>query len=247
MSGEFAKKFHKKTDFSFEIGTLPSNSQYWPKEWKEIKHKSYPRFPRVDLSRDFLELKKFEDVLLGRHSTREYDLTKKITLQELSTLLHYSAGIRPTEKNEEQGFRRFYPSIGAPYSLEIYLLIQGVEGLECGIYHYNIKEHQLEILSAEKKRIARMLEGLYYPWSREAPVSIFTTAVWERNFTKYEDRGYRLVLLDAGHLGQNLALVATALGLNSCNSAGFHNQRIEEVLDIEKDDEDTLYLTLIGK
>ena len=162
-------------------------------------------------------------------------------------MLYYSAGTKPEYHGPAKKIRRFYPSGGARYPLEVYLLIQRVDGVEPGIYHYNVKDHRLELLTKEKKEIEKLKEGLFYPWSRDAAVAFFVTAVWERNFMKYKDRGYRIVLMEAGHLGQNLALTAAALGIGCCNSVGFHNQRINEVLDIENEDESSLYLALLGK
>lgn len=246
MPGEFSKKYHKQTDFDFPIGSLPSSPQSWPKEWKEIQHKEYPRLPKIKLSPYSLPLLAFEEVLSLRHATREYNPEKNLSLEELSTLLFYSAGIRP-QKNDSEAIRRFYPSGGARYPLEVYLAIQKVDRINPGIYHYNVKEHLLEILSEEKEDLAQLKEGLLYPWSRDAGVLFFITAVWDRNFIKYKDRGYRIVLMEAGHLAQNLSLICAALKIGCCNSVGFHNQRINEVLSLENGTEDSLYLLIAGK
>ena len=249
MLGIFSRKFHKQTDFDFPIGTPPSDPQYWPKEWKEIYHKKYPRLPKTELPRNFLELGSLESNLKKRHSTREFDLAKNITLDELSTLLYFSAGAKPPYINSdgESIVRRHYPSGGARYPLEVYLGIQRVEGVIPGIYHYNVKEHLLETLTADREWLESLKEGLYYPWSHDAAIIFLITSVWSRNMMKYKDRGYRIILMEAGHLGQNLSLVATALGIGCCNSVGFHNGRINEVLDIENEDEASLYMAVLGK
>lgn len=246
MPGEFSKKYHKQTDFNFPIGSLPSNPQSWPKEWKEIQHKDYPRLPKIKLSRSFLPLKTLEEALFSRHATREYNSDKSLSSEELSTLLYYSAGIKP-QKDEQGPIRRFYPSGGARYPLEVYLAIQKVEGIDRGIYHYNVKSHFLENLSSENEDLELLKEGLLYPWSRDAAVFFFITAVWDRNFIKYKDRGYRIVLMETGHLAQNLSLTCAALKINCCNSVGFNNQRINEALGLESETEDSLYLAIIGK
>jgi len=247
MFGIFSKKFHKQTDFNFTLGMPPSDPQYWPKEWKEIQHKSYPRFPKMALSENILDLGNLRSSLENRRSQREFDRLKKISFEELSTILHYSAGINPRERKREETVRRFYPSGGARYPLEIYLAVQRVDGMIPGIYHFNVKDNTLETLTIEPEHMENILEGLFYPWSRQAAVALFTTAVWNRNFIKYKDRGYRITLLEAGHLNHNFALTAAALGVGCCNSLGFHNQKINEVLDIENEDEDSLYMTLLGR
>jgi len=246
MPGEFSKKYHKQTDFNFPLGSLPSSPQSWPKEWKEIQHKDYPRLPKIKLLKSLLPLGVFQEALFSRHATREYDPTKSLSLEEVSTLLYYSAGVKP-QKNEEDPVRRFYPSGGARYPLEIYPIIQKVDGINPGIYHYNVKGHFLESLSEDREDLALLKRGLLYPWSRDAAVFFFITAIWERNFIKYKDRGYRIILMEAGHLAQNLSLLCAALKINCCNSVGFHNQLINEVLNLENEIEDSLYLTIIGK
>jgi len=184
-----------------------------------------------------------------RHSTREFDLTKKITLNELSTLLYFSAGTKPPYINSanESVVRRHYPSGGARYPLEVYLGIQRVEEVTPGIYHYDTKEHLLETLTVDREHFESLREGLYYPWSRDAAIIFLITSVWSRNMVKYKDRGYRIILMEAGHLAQNLSLTATALGIGCCNSVGFHNRRINQLLDIENEDEDSLYMSVLGR
>ena len=73
----------------------------------------------------------------------------------------------PTDQKEV--VRRFYPSGGARYPLEVYLLIQRVDSLTTGLYHYNVKENSLEILSTRLDDIASFKEGLYYP-GQEMPL-----------------------------------------------------------------------------
>ena len=245
MFGIFSKLFHKQTDFDFQIGSLPTNPQYWPKEWKEIQYKSYPRMPKIELSKNFPDLGKFENILKNRRSTREFNTGKELTLNQLSTLLYFSAGVKSNNANPNL-VRRFYPSGGARYPLEIYLGIKKVDEIDSGIYHYNVKEHLLENIGGSEY-LNELLSTLYYPWSRNAAIIFIITAAWDRNFIKYKDRGYRIVLMEAGHLAQNLALTAAALNIGCCNLVGFHDKKINEILDIENSDESTLYMAVLGE
>lgn len=246
MPGNFSKKYHRQTDFYFPIGKPPLSPQAWPKEWGEIHYKDYPRLPNIKLPQSFLPLDDLEKALVARRSAREYSPNENLSLTELSTLLYYAAGVRPAEKSSDD-VRRFYPSGGALYPLEVYLAVQNVTGLDSGLYHYNVKEFILEALSADKEDLASLKESLLYPWSRDAGILIFITAVWDRTFIKYQDRGYRIVLLEAGHLAQNFSLISAALKIKCCPSLGFHNQRVNEILNLENGHEDSLYLILIGK
>ena len=53
--------------------------------------------------------------------------------------------------------------------------------------------------------------------------------------------------MEAGHVAQNVSLLSATLNIGCCNSVGFHNGRMNEVLDIEHEDEDSLYIALLGK
>jgi SagB-type dehydrogenase family enzyme len=68
---------------------------------------------------------------------------------------------------------------------------------------------------------------------------------WRTRF-KYGQRGYRFTLLEAGHVGQNLVLAATALGLGSVAVGGFFDCRVEELLSVDGVNESALYAVAVG-
>lgn len=247
----FSKLFHKKT--SGGKPGIPQNSKDWPKSWSTTFFKEYPRFEKILLPKNILELKNFSEVLAGRTSSRVFDINKEISLQELSTILYYSAGIkgRPAEladsaQDVKDKTRRFYPSGGARYPLEVYLAIKRVSEIKPGIYHYNIFSHSLEqLLSGEN--LNDFDKTLSYPWSKDAAVIFIITSVWDRNLIKYGDFGYNIILIEAGHMSQNLHLVGQSLGMKYCPLAGFNNEQMNAVLDIDENDESSLYITAIGK
>ena len=72
------------------------------------------------------------------------------------------------------------------------------------------------------------------------------TAVFSRTQNKYGERGYRYVLLEAGHVGQNLALAAEALGLRCAPLAGTRDETIETLLDIDGVTESLVYTLVFG-
>ena len=76
---------------------------------------------------------------------------------------------------------------------------------------------------------------------------VFITAVFERSVFKYGDRGYRFVLLEAGHVAQNINLAVTALGLGCVNIGGFFDRDIDEFLGIDGLTHSSVYLMAIGK
>jgi len=247
MPGELSKQFHKQTNFDFPPNALPSDPQYWPRSWSEIQHKEYPRMPKIELPTQFLDFGNLKEALNNRFSGREYDITKSLTEEELSTMLYYSSGIKIRKEDRLEKVRIFYPSGGALYPLEVYLAIQKVAGVNPGIYHYDVKRHFLEEISEGISELENIKENLLYPWSKDAAIIIFITAIWDRNFQKYNNRGYRITLMEAGHLAQNFLLSASALNIKNCSSVGFNNVGINEVLDISNEEEDSLYMILLGK
>ena len=105
----------------------------------------------------------------------------------------------------------------------------------------------LEKVSVGADDLSSFDATLGYPWAKDAAVVFIITAVWNRNFIKYGDFGYNMVLIETGHMIQNLLLVSESLDIRYCPLAGFSNKDINTILDIYGDDESSLYITAIGK
>lgn len=241
MHGHLSRIFHRQA----QARKVPAGDpQYWPKEWTTIRFKEYLRAETIPLRLTSLPDLTFNEVLAGRSSQRDFSLSETITFDELSTLLHFSSGIRNPEEPSSQGLR-YYPSPGPRYPLEVYVCVKDVTGLKAGIYHYNVRKDALEKIGGDKE-IAEAEQALLYPWARKAPAFLITTSVWDRNFMKYRDFGYRAVLLEAGYHGQNVLLVGSLLGMKMCPLLGFDNAELESAISITEDDEDSLLVTLIG-
>ncbi|MBI2641937.1 SagB/ThcOx family dehydrogenase, partial [Candidatus Roizmanbacteria bacterium] len=135
---------------------------------------------------------------------------------------------------------------GARYPLEIYLVVLNCFNLDEGLYHYNVKENILELLL--KKDLSELLSkatgGEF--WIKSIGVVFIITGVLDRTRIKYGDRGYRFVLIEAGHLAQNICLKATEFGLGTCPIGGFIDDEVNQLLDIHIQKEFTLYLIAIG-
>jgi SagB-type dehydrogenase family enzyme len=122
-----------------------------------------------------------------------------------------------------------------------------VEGLPAGLYHYNALRH----------RIYRLREGDYsFDISNgliqrnlavDASLIVFVTAMFERSVFKYGDRGYRFVLIEAGHLAQNLTLAAMGLGFGALNIGGYVDRAIDEFLELDGINHSTVYMMAVGK
>jgi SagB-type dehydrogenase family enzyme len=81
----------------------------------------------------------------------------------------------------------------------------------------------------------------------DASIVIFVTAIFERSTFKYGERGYRFVLLEAGHVAQNVSLAATGLGLGAINIGGYFDRDMDRVLGLDGVRHSTVYLVAIGR
>jgi SagB-type dehydrogenase family enzyme len=219
-------------------GAIPADENQWPQEWKTTQYKSYPRFEKISLndvalSADFFELIK------RRKSQRDFS-RRSINKEQISTLLHYACGVI-----DQSSMRRAHPSAGSRYPLEYYPLVFVSSDVPSGLYHYDIKNHALEIL--QQRDLEEEHKTLFtYPWASQASLAIVITACFARMQNKYSERGYRNILLEAGHVGQNLSLVAEALGLRSCAMAGTRDETLEKIIDIDGVTESVVYTLLFG-
>jgi hypothetical protein len=104
-----------------------------------VHYKTYPRFERIELNH---RIDSPLSNILGNRRTRR-DPRINIDANMLHAIIHQSGG--RTGQGEAQDLRA-YPSAGARYPLEIYVLINDLNGLSDGIYHYSPYDGSLEVL-----------------------------------------------------------------------------------------------------
>lgn len=249
MYKDFSQLFHQNSKDLSGGGTvyIPKDESLWPEEWKQVYFKTYPlvrkhALPVIDLKADLAQ------ALKERSSTRTYT-DRELSVEEISTLLLFGAGKKShfLDVTENKSETRTYPSGGGRYGIEIYPLFLRSQGhFKSGVYHYNVHEHALDVvwerdfLDIDYKRL------FAYPWVKGASLVLVFAAVFERSQMKYGERGYRYVLLEAGHIGQNVTLVAQALGLGACPLGGVREDRVEELIDIDGVTESVVYTIVIG-
>jgi SagB-type dehydrogenase family enzyme len=246
MDPEYSALFHQSSKDT-EKGHRPiaKNDALWPEEWKMVSYKSYDRLPKVPLPKT-LEKGDLFQILHTRHTSRNFG-NNPLTLGELSSLLEYSCGT--TEIAPDGGsMRRVQPSAGHRYPIEVYpFVLRGEGDLKPGLYHYNVKEHALHVLWERAFPLEEVRKLFFQKEMAQASVIFIMTAVFHRNQMKYGERGYRYVLLEAGHIGQNFHLVSGALGLSCCALGGTNDEALERLLDIDGIGESVVYAVAIGK
>ncbi|MGK5637193.1 SagB/ThcOx family dehydrogenase [Streptomyces sp. URMC 126] len=211
--------------------------------------KNYPDADRVLLPRAPLDVDAgYVRTLYARRTHRAF-APAALPLPSLAALLAMVFG--PSEFLDGQDFgalmKRTSAAGGSRHELEAYVGVFAVEGITPGLYHYNCVEHSLELLDPGFTRE----QAAHLCWDQsaiaEAPVTVFVTAVVDRMSSKYRaPRAYRVMLLNAGHLGQTFALTATALGLGPFQTAAFRDTDVEAALGIDGIRETALYALATG-
>ena len=187
------------------------------------------------------------DVLDERASCRSFD-DRPIGLEQLSTVLRAGYGVtRRTEFGPIEFLERPVPSGGGLYPLELYVIARSVERLLPGIHHYVPLHHGLERIR-EGPLPGRLTTYLFMgqPYATAAAAVVLLTAIPGRSLWKYGDRGYRYLLLEAGHVAQNLNLATVALGLGSCNLGGFFDDEVASLVRADVEEEIPLYAVALG-
>lgn len=183
----------------------------------------------------------------ARRSCRRFS-ARTMPFEKLARVLHSSYGItglRQEEKSAWASWGRATPSAGGLYPLELYAAVRDTESVPDGVYHYNPIEQQLERVAS--CRLAEIWPCLYFPeFVENANLLLMISGVFERTLKKYGPRGYRYVLLEAGHCAQNVCLLSAELGLATLCLGGFRDGMINRTLGFDARQEAVLYCIGIG-
>ena len=225
----------------YERDRMPGGYLEWSK--KPETYKQYPDRPRIALPRPATEGgAPLWEILSKRRSERDFH-PRSVAADQVSQLLWAAQGVTA----EQFGYKfRTVPSAGALYPVENYLIINDVEGVPQGVYHYNVSEHCLEQLKEGDYRVTIARAALDQKIAYEANLVFAWTAVLERGKWKYRQRAFRYIYLDAGHIAQTVAMAAVALGLGSCQIAALYDEEVNDLLGVDGIEETAIYLTVVG-
>ena len=178
-----------------------------------------------------------------RRSFRDYRPIP-LSREELSNLLWATQGI--TEKSFVPWYRTS-PSAGALHPIDTYLVVNRVEGLQPGIYFFDVVEFRLSLI--KEGDFSRPIAGaaLNQDLAADAAVVFIWVAVIQRCRQKYRQRAYRYIYLDCGHIAQNLYLAATALNLGCCGIAAMFDDEVNDLVGVDGKEETAIYLATVGK
>ncbi|HVT31669.1 MAG TPA: putative peptide maturation dehydrogenase [Rhodanobacteraceae bacterium] len=195
------------------------------------------------------------DALLhARVTCRNFDATCALGLDEFAAVLYRAFGARAVDDYAPgvQLLKKGVPSAGGLHPTEAYLLVQRVDGIAPGLYHYHAIDHALEPIrlpsAGEIAAHARTFVGSQ-PYFLDAPVFVIPVTRFRRNFWKYRNhaKAYRALVLDVGHLSQTLYLAATELGLAAFITAAINEVDIETAFGLDPLEEGPLAVCGFGR
>jgi len=189
------------------------------------------RLPEEEQPKDTIE-----QVILRRGSTRVFDKTASLTLDQLSTIFDCATGGLPAD---------FLDPLGAQLN-DLYLIVHAVQGLKPGAYFFRREHNSLELLKAGEFRAQAHHLGLEQELPAEACVDIFFLADVKCILEGFGNRGYRAVQLEAGTIGGRMYLAAYAQRLGATGLTFFDDDVINFFSPHAKG-KSAIFLLAIGK
>ena len=184
-----------------------------------------------------------DDAIRTRRSHRSF-ARDPVSLAALATVLQRSYG---THGQGDGTIARAVPSGGGLHPLDVYVLQFSGGALPEGVYHYHAGAHALQRVGVRCDRRELEAASIYPDIIASATVLLALVADMPRTRAKYGERAYRLALLEAGHVSQNLYLVARALGLGIVALDGFYDDRLHAILDVDGVAQIALMLFAMGR
>lgn len=181
----------------------------------------------------------FDGLMARRATCRNFDsdkpLPKTLFAQLLERVFSAQAEVRVSE--DTAFLKKNSPSGGGLHPMDAYLIVQHVEGVAPGLYHYQPVEHALEPLAPPPLPLAEfaMQAVAQQHWFANAHVLVLLVPRFDRTFWKYRAhaKGYRVVALEAGHLSQTLYLSATDAGLGAFITGAINETSLEKAFGLD--------------
>ncbi|MGM0420471.1 MAG: SagB/ThcOx family dehydrogenase [Bacillota bacterium] len=184
--------------------------------------------------------------LIKRKSRRNYS-ERSLSLQEISFLLIM------TQKIKENSNKRPAPSGGGRYPINTYLALDKVNNLKPGLYKYLPDKHKLSLVYTDENIINKVGAACFsnkFSQQRFIPDSaaVFLWAAEPyRSEWRYGILASKLIVLEAGHICQNLYLAGEMLNLGVCAIGAYDQNKIDSILNLDEDEELTVYIASVGK
>ncbi|NJR21413.1 MAG: SagB/ThcOx family dehydrogenase [Richelia sp. CSU_2_1] len=230
-----AQHYHERTKYHPETIAAKSKDIDWeqqPVPFKEYKIgasfdlKPYLKNPSQggEADRDSSELYRLSRLLLC-----SYGLTAKVETVDGSSL-----------------YLRAAPSAGGLYPAEIYIISRGTPHLPPGLYNYQCRTHSLVRFWDSQVWQALQAGCFWSPALENTKLAIAITTVFFRSSWRYEDRAYRRIFLDTGHLLGNIELACALNDYRPHAIGGFADAAINELLYLDSEQEGAICIIALA-
>ncbi|MBU1145858.1 MAG: SagB/ThcOx family dehydrogenase [Firmicutes bacterium] len=203
---------------------------------------------QISLPSNFKDLKLEKDILkvIGQRVSHRVYTEGKMSLLELSYLLWATQGIKSIRGNNYATLRTV-PSGGARHEFETYLIIKKVDGLTNGAYHYLPMTHEIEFLFDIDQMDTLVKSALVgQGWATSANVIFFWSVIPYRSEWRYSIFSHRIILVDIGHVCQNLYIASESIGLGTCAVGAFDRKACDSLFQLDGEDEFTILVSPVG-
>lgn len=158
---------------------------------------------------------------------------KRLDRDLLSAILQRAYSLTARSRHGGQDFYyRSVASAGALYPTELYISASAVTGVDSGLYHYSIGRFSLT--SLRPYRVQHLVDGATgYGAGATAAATFIVSGLFFRSAWKYRSRAYRYVLLDGGHLLENLLLSLKSLSLPFVYGYDFNDDRLNQIVGVD--------------
>lgn len=137
-------------------------------------------------------------------------------------------------------YLRAAPSAGGLYPAEMYLVSRGTPLLPPGLYNYQPQSHALIQFWDSEVWLDLQAACFGHPILQQTQLAIVLTAVFYRSAWRYEDRAYRRIFLDTGHILGNIELVSAMNGYRPHLIGGFQDRMANQLLYLDPEQEGVL-------
>ncbi|MBW4657097.1 MAG: SagB/ThcOx family dehydrogenase [Drouetiella hepatica Uher 2000/2452] len=228
-----AQHYHKRT--KYHPATLKDIDLDWSKQPSPFKE--YKIGAAFDL-KPYLTDKPDKSVHVDEAAGSR--LAEDQSWRRLSRLLFHSYGLTvkmATRMSGEMIYLRASPSAGALYPAEIYLISRGTPLLAAGLYSYQAQSHSL--LRFWDSEVWSTLQDacFWHPTLDQTQLAIVVTTLFHRSVWKYQDRAYRRMFLDTGHLLGNIELASAINDYRPHLIGGFMDETVNRMLYLDPEQE----------
>lgn len=240
-----AKRYHTETKYSEEKLAQDRHELDWSAQPQP--YKTYASDERIYLGR-YLPIQPniftpkealYEDV-----PGHDWDSL----LGKLSRTLYLSNGVTAyVQTMADKHALRAAPSAGALYPTEMYVALRDFGNVKEGIYNYQVSTHSL-VLHWEGDFWAELEKASYgHEAIRHSQIVVIYSGIWFRSSWRYQERGYRRVLLDTGHVLGNMAAYAGQEELGCYAIGGFYDDLLNSLLFFNEEEEGVLLLAALPR